>query len=373
MHYYKNCNIYKLKILQIIQRSQLRGAEIFACQLSIELQKRGHKVDVLILFGNESSVFDFPLSFNYLRADEKKRWWDFDGYKRLRRFIVNGNYDVVQANAGDTLKYAALSKKFYGWKSKLFFRNANKIGDFLTTPTKRIINRMIMKQVDYVASVSRECMNDFVVCFPFLKNNIRCLPIGVSLHKSNPYSSPSVINVSGKGPFILNVAGFVPEKNHSGLINIFSKTRLSFPDAQLLLIGEGRLKEDIQEKVKTLGLSNAVHFLGERTDVQKIMCCCDAFVLPSLIEGLPGVIFESFINKLPIVAYNVGGISEVITNNQTGGLIEKNDEDNFVATLIGFLQIKPATIIENAYNLALKEYAIEEIGNKFVLFYQEAM
>lgn len=362
-----------LKILQIIQRSQLRGAEIFACQLSVELQKKGHEVDVLILFGKEANVFDFPLSFHYLQADEKKRWWDFRGYKRLQQIIVKGNYDVVQANAGDTLKYAALSKKFYGWKSKLFFRNANKIGDFLTTPAKRIINRMIMKQVDYVASVSQECMNDFIVCFPFLKNNVRCLPIGVSLHKNSPYSSLSEINISGKGPFILNVAGFVPEKNHSGLINIFSKTRLSFPDAQLILIGEGRLKKDIQEKIKTLGLSNAVHFLGKRTDVQKIMGCCDVFVLPSLIEGLPGVILESFVNKLPVVSYNVGGIGEIVINDQTGGLIEKNNEDNFVATLIGFLKIKPTTIIEKAYSLALKEYAIEEIGNKFILFYEEAI
>ena len=129
-----------MKILQIIQRSQLRGAEIFACQLSEALQNMGHQVDVLILFGKKSDVFHFPLSFFYLEANEEKRWLDFKGYKKLNQFIKKGNYDIVQANAGDTLKYATLSKKIFGWNNHLVFRNANKIGDFLNTIPKKLIN-----------------------------------------------------------------------------------------------------------------------------------------------------------------------------------------------------------------------------------------
>ncbi len=84
--------INALKILQIIQRSQLRGAELFACQLSEELQKQGHQVDVLVLFGKKSDVFKFDLPFFYLEADEKKRWWDFSSYKKLSLFIKKGKY-----------------------------------------------------------------------------------------------------------------------------------------------------------------------------------------------------------------------------------------------------------------------------------------
>lgn len=361
-----------LKILQIIQRCQLRGAEIFACQLSVELQKQGHEVHVMILFGNESNIFDFPLSFHYLKADEKKRWWDFGGYRRLSDFISNGKYDIVQANAGDTLKYASLSKKLFGWKSKLFFRNANKISDFLTTAPKKKINRMLMKEVDYVASVSNECMNDFLSCFPSFEKKIQCLPIGVLSDYKSKYSSLSEINISGGGPFILNVAGFVPEKNHSGLIDIFSKIITRFPDARLLLIGEGRLKNEIIEKVKNYGLENAVHFLGKRNDVQQIMACCDAFALPSLIEGLPGVILEAFINRLPVLAYDVGGIKEIVINNKTGWLVEKNDEDAFVESLIQCLEKKPENIIDSAKHLAVKAYSINEIAKRFSAFYEKA-
>ncbi|NBR15544.1 MAG: hypothetical protein EBU01_13360, partial [Crocinitomicaceae bacterium] len=84
-----------LKILQIIQRNQLRGAELFACQLSEELQKQGHQVDVLVLFGKRTDIFKFELPFYYLEANEQKRWWDFINYKKLSVLINNGNYDIV--------------------------------------------------------------------------------------------------------------------------------------------------------------------------------------------------------------------------------------------------------------------------------------
>ena len=83
-----------MKILQIIQRSQLRGAEIFACQLSEQLQQMGHEVHMLVLFGKPSQLFDFPQPFHFLEADEKKRWWDLAGYKKLSQFIKNGHYDL---------------------------------------------------------------------------------------------------------------------------------------------------------------------------------------------------------------------------------------------------------------------------------------
>ena len=66
-----------MKILQIIQKPQFRGAEIFACQLSVELIKLGHEVDILFLTGNEDEILPFQLKFIYLKANLKRRFWDF--------------------------------------------------------------------------------------------------------------------------------------------------------------------------------------------------------------------------------------------------------------------------------------------------------
>ena len=362
-----------MKILQIIQRSQFRGAELFACQLSEELQKQGHQVDVLVLFGKRTDIFKFELPFYYLEANEKKRWWDFKTYKKLSLFIKNGQYDIVQANAGDTLKYASLSKKLYRWKAKFVFRNANKISGFLTNRFKKNLNTWLMQEVDFVASVSEECTLDFKKIFPFIHNRVECLPIGVDLNIPKTYNSLREIGISGDGPFILHVGGFMPEKNHKGLIRIFSNLIQEIPNAKLLLIGEGKLKAEIEELVTHLKLSQNVIFLGRRSDVQQIMSCCQVLVLPSLIEGLPGVILESFVNKLPVVAYNVGGIKEVVVDQKTGWLVDADNETEFLKALKESLATPTETIRENAYSLVSYTYTNKSIAKRFFEFYQKAL
>jgi glycosyltransferase involved in cell wall biosynthesis len=354
-----------LKILQIIQRSQLRGAELFACQLSTALQKQGHQVDVLVLFGKKTDIFKFELPFFYLEANEKKRWWDFKTYKKLSSFIKKGGYDIVQANAGDTLKYASLSKKIYGSKAKLVFRNANKMSEFLNNHFKKILNTWLMKEVDYVASVSEECTLDFKKTFSFINSRIECLPIGVDLNGPKPYNSLSEIEIMGDGPFILHVGGFMPEKNHKGLIRIFSNLVQEIPNAKLLLIGEGKLKIEMEELVSQMELSQNVIFLGKRSDVQQIMSCCQVLVLPSLIEGLPGVILESFVNKMPVVAYNVGGIKEIVIDKKTGWLVGVNDEAAFMDAIKTVLIFNNDSIKIQAYQLVNNKYRIDYIAKQF--------
>src|SRR5690606_21198627 len=70
-------------------------------------------------------------------------------------------------------------------------------------------------------------------------------------------------------------------------------------------------------------------FLGHRNDVLDILHHSKAFLLPSLIEGLPAVILEAMFSETPVIAYNVGGICEVVIPNQTGWLIEKENEAAF--------------------------------------------
>lgn len=360
-----------MKILQIIQRSQLRGAEIFACQLSEQLQKQGHHVDVLVLFGKKTDIFKFELPFYYLEAEEQKRWWDFKSYKKLSSLINNGQYDIVQANAGDTLKYASLSRKIHQWKAKFVFRNANKISSFLSNRFKKNVTSWLIKEVDYVASVSNECTLDFKRMFPFIKNEIECLPIGVDLNIPKPYQSLAEIGIMGNGPFILHVGGFMPEKNHEGLIRIFSKLIKEVPNAKLLLIGEGKLKTAIDAIVLQLGLSQNVFFLGRRNDVQQIMPCCQVLVLPSLIEGLPGVILESFVNKLPVLAYNVGGIKEIVIENKTGWLVEVNEEMVFLNALKNVLLSDNKLLTKQAFQLVNHSYRIDGVAKKFEHTYRK--
>lgn len=84
-----------------------------------------------------------------------------------------------------------------------------------------------------------------------------------------------------------HVGRFNTQKNHTFLIDIFSEIHHKDPTAILLLIGEGDLEKEINDKVLLLGLSNVVRFLGVRRDVNRLYQAMDLFLMPSLFEGLP--------------------------------------------------------------------------------------
>jgi glycosyltransferase involved in cell wall biosynthesis len=87
--------------------------------------------------------------------------------------------------------------------------------------------------------------------------------------------------------------------------------------------------------------------------------------MPSLIEGLPGVILESFSNYLPVIAYDTGGIKEIVINNKTGWLIKKNDEAQFLQAIKFSINNNSTEIVNNAFDLLKNEYSIETVAKKF--------
>ncbi|WP_268123805.1 glycosyltransferase family 4 protein [Roseivirga pacifica] len=360
-----------MKILQLIQKSQLRGAEMFACQLSNELIKSGNQLKVVALFDGEAKL-PFPEVLN-LGANQKKRLFDFYGFKALSNIINEFDPDIVQANAGDTLKYASLSKRLFGWRQPLVFRNANKMGDFIDSTPKKIFNQFLVNKCDGVASVSELCRQDFVNTFKFKESRTRNLPIGTSITTDNFSWPDDLKEYCSDGPILVNIASLVPEKNHLGLISLFEKVRAKWSNAKLLIVGDGKLRQSVLNQVESLGLQDSVKLLGYRNDAAAILQCADLFVLPSKIEGLPGVILEAFMMKTPVIANNVGGISEVVRDGDTGMLVDENSADKFVAACLAVLENKTLSnqLTTSAFNLVKKEYDNRVIAERFVSFYKE--
>lgn len=99
-----------------------------------------------------------------------------------------------------------------------------------------------------------------------------------------------------------HIGRFGEQKNHAFLIDIFSEFVKIMPKARLLLVGEGELRENIQEKVDGLGLHDKVSFLGVREDIKEILWAMDVFVFPSLYEGLSVVAIEAQAAGVPVLA-----------------------------------------------------------------------
>jgi L-malate glycosyltransferase len=96
-----------------------------------------------------------------------------------------------------------------------------------------------------------------------------------------------------------------------------------------------------------------------------------ALLLPSIIEGLPGVILEAMYCKTPVVAYNVGGIGEVLQHKVTGWLIPAGDEEAFVHSAYEAATTSHAEIIRKAHQLVVRQYNNRVIASRFLNIYSE--
>lgn len=97
-----------------------------------------------------------------------------------------------------------------------------------------------------------------------------------------------------------HIGRFVTQKNPLFLLDIVAEVFKREKDAVLLLIGDGALKEEMQKKIETLGISKQIKYLGRREDIQQFYNAMDAFLLPSLYEGLPVVGLEAQSCGLPM-------------------------------------------------------------------------
>jgi glycosyltransferase involved in cell wall biosynthesis len=359
-----------MRILQVIQKPQLRGAEIFATQLSNQVQAAGHEVGMISLIAGEA-VLPFRGELIQLNRPLKKRLFDLSGWKLLRDCIKEFKPDVVQANAGDTLKFAVLSKFFFHWESPIVFRNANKVSDFIDSWPKLLFNKFLVNQVSHVISVSELCRRDFVATYSFDSSKTTTVPIGIDL-QINSSLPTDLKNIFSSRKVMVHVASFVPEKNHYGLLRILRLLVTKNLDVNLVLIGDGKLRSTIEKQIIDLNLSDRVFLLGYRTDVLSIINNAQVFVLPSLIEGLPGVILEAMYCRTPVVAYDVGGISEVVKTGETGWLVKAGDEEGFVAAIEKVLISDRLNLITNkAHDLVVSEFDNKLIAEKFMKVYEK--
>ena len=356
-----------IKILHLIQKPQHRGAEIFTCQLAKHQKEAGLQVKIACIFNGDAQL-DWDEGIINLEGNSNSRFADYNAWRNLSQLIKDFQPDIIQANAGDTLKYAVFSKKVFGWNTPIIFRNASEVGRYLKSGLQKKFNNYLYKNVAGVASVSKASEIDLLEHFPFLEGRTGIIPIGLeekkvgNLFKFEPQSHKHIVHVGG----------FSFEKNHKGLIEIFKEIKFQQQDVTLHLIGDGALRPEIESLVQIEDLQDHVRFYGFVNNPLDFIAAADVLVLPSIIEGLPGVILEAMYYKTPVVAYNVGGISEILDPG-TGHIIPKNDNNSFAQAVIEVLKKQKEGQTEKAFTLVKEKFMNKQISKKFMEMYKEVV
>jgi L-malate glycosyltransferase len=358
-----------LKIFQLIQKPQFRGVELFTCQLAQELEAQGHSLKIIPIFEGIAKL-PFKEDLIPLKRSIGFRFIDFRGWFKLYQLIQEHQPDIIQANAADTLKYAVFSKILFGWKVPIVYRNASMVSLYIKSLLVKYFNSRLYSNVDAIISVSHHSRLDLQNLFPTLRKKHVVIPIGVNVGETIKKSN------SSDYPVLIHIGGFSFEKNHKGLLRIFQSFLRKHSKAQLLLFGEGILKEDIVLFSKEMGIANNIKFKGLVDKPFNNLPFNAIFVLPSIIEGLPAVILEAMWHGFPVIAYDVGGISEVVKHKKTGWLIPKDSEQEFEIGLEEILNY-PSTELEKitteAKKMVLENYTMEKVAGEFERVYGEVI
>lgn len=129
------------------------------------------------------------------------------------------------------------------------------------------------------------------------------------------------------GPILLMVAAFEPRKKHFELIKSFQELLKQYPDAKLVLLGEGPNMPAVKMQVDQIGLSKSVYFAGFRDDAERWIAGADLCVLLSEREGLPRVIIQYLAAGKPVLCSNLPGLNEIVKHG-TNGLIVSSISTN---------------------------------------------
>jgi L-malate glycosyltransferase len=126
----------------------------------------------------------------------------------------------------------------------------------------------------------------------------------------------------------------VAQKGQDVMIRAMSMLRVRFPDAVLLLVGDGPDRARCEALVGLLGLDEVIRFAGHRHDVAEILAAIDVAVVPSVCdEGLPFVAIEASAAERPVVAFDSGGLPEVVLHGQTGIVVPKSNIAGLAAAI----------------------------------------
>jgi glycosyltransferase involved in cell wall biosynthesis len=149
----------------------------------------------------------------------------------------------------------------------------------------------------------------------------------------------TIVDHEGQGREMLFVARLAEVKGVPVLLEALATVLESHPDAHLTIIGDGPERDQIEEVARQRGLDEAVVFTGylSQAEVSDRLAKTDVFVLPSYAEGVPVTLMEAMGSGLPVVATQVGGVSELVEEGVNGFIVRPGDPDALAERLIELL------------------------------------
>ena len=277
-------------------------------------------------------------------------------------FKIHKEYNVVHGHLGSTgYLYLGAAKK-HGVKCCIAHSHTTSTPKSLKGFIKNICFKFYKINSDVRFACSTEAGK-----FIFNNRNFTIIPNGVDFQRFK-YNAKSRNEFRKKYnienyTLIGHVGRFTVEKNHTFIIKLFKEILDSSDNYRLVLVGDGKLKKEIELLAKNMGLKDKIIFTGNVKDVERIYSAIDIFILPSLFEGLPVSAVESQVSGLPTILSNK--ITREVEISELVTYLDIEDVELWKKCILSYNGIKN----RESFNIKNKDFDIKSVVKYLTDFY----
>lgn len=357
------------------------GSGVLATELGKYLAKKGHQVhfitysqpvrlDILEMniYYHEVNVQDYPL-FEYQPYELALSSKMVNVATKYELDALHVHYAIPHAYAGFMAKQILQSKgihipiitTLHGTDITLVGRN----------PTYKPAVTFSINHSDTVTSVSASLKQDTLDIFD-IEKEIEVVHNFIDLDLYHPEEDCKNLFAPNGERIITHISNFRPVKRIQDVVAVFDIIQKE-EDAILLMIGEGPEKEKARQQASELGILDKVKFLGKTTEVERLLCISDLFLLPSDKESFGLSALEAMAAGVPVISSNTGGIPEVNIDGETGYTADVGDVQTMGNKAVKLLKDRTKFYkFSHQARAQAEKFSIEIIGPRYIEIYKEA-
>jgi glycosyltransferase involved in cell wall biosynthesis len=334
------------------------------------LASQNNKITVALLWkacsGKVTSIDDlaaaldperFEVLFIYLTGSEAQYPWITEAGRKVFWLSEDGNIEVfhprmlfkliriIRDHHVDVLHCHNHKAGFYGAVASLLTRIPVVLAQFhglqrARNNRRRLANLIVFQRASKIIAVANAVKEDIIHSNWWVpRKKLLILENSVDYDRfANPdISKDEAKRLMGMPPDALvfgTIGRLVPTKGLTYLIDAFCAVRDRLATAHLVLLGDGYCREELENQAAQSPHGAAIHFLGRRDGVERLLQGMNVFVLSSVAEGMPRVLLEAMAAGVPCVAANVGGIPDTVEENRTGFLVPPRDCEALAAAML---------------------------------------
>lgn len=340
----------KKNVLQFIGSFHQGGSERQAVQLTRLLHEDKTFKVFLASMNNEGILRSEVENLGFTDIPEFKltSFYDANFVKQIRRcakFIKQNKIEIVHTHDFYTNIFGMFAASLAGVKTRIASKRET---GSMRSNLQKLIEKQAFK-LSHGIVVNAEAVKKYLISEQVSEQKINVIYNGLDLERLKPATENRAEICNDLGlpngeniKFITLVANLRHEvKNQPMFLRTAQKVIKEFPSAHFVLAGEGDLLNNLQTLASELQITDNVHFIGLCRKIPELLFVSFACVLTSFNEGFSNSILEYMSASKPVVATNVGGASEAIIENETGFLVNSDDDETMSKRLIELLKDEP--------------------------------